>query len=281
LPVFARAFKLGIVALLLGAAPAWAAPSRIVSLYPCLDTILVSVADPNQIAALSYYARDERSSTIADIAKQLPMTYGTAEEVVAFEPDLVLSSRYGAAVTHNALKRLGVPVAQFDVPLTVEASIAQVREMAGLVGQPERGEAVVAQIEAALSNAANLDRGQPVSALMFQANGFFAGPGVIIDELMRRTGFRNVATRYQSRQFGLLSLENIVADPPQVLIAGALESGGYTWADRMVAHRVFKSSVSGMTRAEFPEKLMLCGGPVIPSAVTRLLDIRQRMEVRP
>jgi hypothetical protein len=39
--------------------------------------------------------------------------------------------------------------------------------------------------------------------------------------------------------------------------------------------------VSGMTRAEFPEKLMLCGGPVIPAAMATLLDIRRRMEVRP
>lgn len=272
-----RGFRALLLGVLLAAAPAAAAPQRVVSLYPCLDAILVSVADTAQIAALSYYARDPRSSTVADLAATLPMTYGTAEEVVALRPDLVVSSRYGPAAAHAALRRLGVPVAEFDVPLSVAASMAQVREMAALVGQPKRGEAVVAAVAAALAAAAPPPGAPPISALVFQANGFVPGRGVLIDELLVRTGFVNVAARYQQGQFGLVSLERIVADPPRAILAGAVESGGLTWADRVVSHPALRRAGGGMARAEFPERLLLCGGPVIAETVAVLAAARRRI----
>src|SRR5689334_13603243 len=111
-----------VAAILLGlglasiGAIAQAAPLRIVSLNPCLDTTLVAVADRAQIAALSHYARDPYGSNIAEIAATLPITYESAEEVIALAPDLVLASRHSALATRNALTRLGIEVALFDVP---------------------------------------------------------------------------------------------------------------------------------------------------------------------
>src|SRR5690606_18891457 len=59
------------------------APTRIVSLNPCLDGLLVELVPHERIAAISHYSRDPWGSTIADIAQTLPITYETAEEVVA------------------------------------------------------------------------------------------------------------------------------------------------------------------------------------------------------
>jgi len=271
--------------LLLGAASAEAAPQRpipqrIVSLFPCLDTILVSLADKNQIAALSYYARDPRSSTIAEVAATLPMTYGTAEEVLALKPDLVVTSAVAEFKTRQALQRMNVPMALFDVPLSVADSIKQVRQMAAAVGQPARGEALVAEIEAALISAAPPQDAPPITALMFQANGFVAGKGVLIDELLTRTGFTNVAPRYQSKQFDIVSLERIVADPPQALLAGRTESAGRSWADRVVSHPALSGVKGRMARAEFPEKFYLCGGPVIPKTLELLAEARRGIEAQ-
>jgi iron complex transport system substrate-binding protein len=263
---------------LLRAAPAHAPPQRIVSLFPCLDTILVSLADREQIAALSYYARDGRSSTIADIAAELPMTYGSAEEVLALKPDLVVTSAVAEFKTRQALRRVNVPMALFDVPLSVADSIAQVRKMAAAVGQEARGEALVAQIEAALIAAAPPEGAAPITALMFQANGFVAGRGVLIDELMTRTGFTNVAPRYQFKQFDIVSLERIVADPPRALLAGRAESSGRSWADRVVSHPALRAVKGRMARAEFPEKFYLCGGPVIPKTLELLTEARRAVE---
>ncbi|MFM8374534.1 MAG: ABC transporter substrate-binding protein, partial [Phenylobacterium sp.] len=64
----------------LGAAPA--APRRIVSLNPCLDALLVHLADRRQIAGVSRLSRDPEASAIAGVAATLPVTGETAEEVL-------------------------------------------------------------------------------------------------------------------------------------------------------------------------------------------------------
>jgi len=79
---------------------------RVVSLNPCLDVILVNVADRDQIAALSHFSRDKNTSTIADLAATFPMSRESAEEVISFSPDLVLTSRHSSLATRNALRRV-------------------------------------------------------------------------------------------------------------------------------------------------------------------------------
>jgi iron complex transport system substrate-binding protein len=74
-------FGAGLAALLaatlvLGSAQAMprtpTAPRRIVSLNPCLDAILLDVADPGQITALSHYSREPTQSVIWKQARQHP-----------------------------------------------------------------------------------------------------------------------------------------------------------------------------------------------------------------
>ncbi len=250
------------------------APRRIVSLNPCLDAILVCVADRGQIVALSHYSRDPASSSIGALGAAFPFTYGTAEEVLALTPDLVLASRFTPPATRDAFRRLGVPAHFFDLSETVASSLAQVRQVAGLVGRPQRGEALVARIEAALA-AAVPPRGAPVlTALVFQAGGFASARGTLVDEMMRRTGFENAATRYGLARTGSVSLESLVADPPDVLLAGRAKAGAPTWSDRVIAHPALAHIAHRMHRADFPQQLTFCGGPTLIQTAAVLAQAR-------
>ncbi len=257
-----------------GAARA-ASPRRIVSLNPCLDVILVHVADRAQITALSHYSRDAHSSTIADLARTLPFTYGTAEEVIGRAPDLILTGRYSSLATRNVLDRLDVPTAQFAVPETIRDSLAQVREIAGLVGRPDRGETLVRRIETALATAAPGPGARPVSALVFMPGGFASGPGTLMDEMMRRAGLENAAGRYGLRRSMSVPLEQVIADPPDVLLAGAPYPGAPSWAERVMEHPALSRVSRRMHRAVFPERLLFCGGPVLIQTAETLARARR------
>ncbi len=95
------------------------APARIVSLNQCLDAILVELVPTEHIAAISHYSRDPLRSTHRALAQRLPITYETAEEIVALRPDLVLASRHSAIPTRNALRRVGIHFELFDVAFSV------------------------------------------------------------------------------------------------------------------------------------------------------------------
>ena len=247
---------------------------KIVSLNPCLDVILVHVADRSQIGALSHYARDPYGSTFAPLARTLPFTYETAEEVIALAPDLVLTGRHSSLATRNALNRLNIRTALFSVPDTVAQSLAQVREVAALAGHTERGEALVRRIEGALAAAAPRPGTRPLSALVFMPGGFASGPGTLMDEMMRRVGLENAAARYGLRRSMSVPLEQVIADPPDVLLAGEPYPGAPSWAERVMEHPALSHVAGGMTRATFPERLLFCGGPVLIQTAAALSAAR-------
>jgi len=257
------------------ASPAGGRPQRIVSLNPCLDVILIHVADREQIAALSHYARDDYGSTFAPVARTLPFTYETAEEVIALRPDLVMTGRHSSLATRNALDRLKIPTALFGVPETVAESLEQVREVAAAVGHPERGEVLIARIEAALAAAAPRPGTPRLSALVFMPGGFASGPGTLMDEMMRRMGLDNAATKYGLKSSRRVPLERIIADPPEVLLAGEAWPGAPNWALRVMTHPALSHVAGYMQRATFPEKLLFCGGPVLIQTAAALSRARE------
>lgn len=260
---------------LLVSTSAEAAPRRVISLNPCLDVILVNVADHEQIAALSHYARDKDTSTIADIAATLPITQESAEEVMALEPDLVLTSRHSDLATRNALGRLKIRTELFTEPQNVPESLEGIRRVAALVGQEARGEEVIARIEAALIAATPPVGAKPIPALIFQSNGFTSGRGTLIDEMMTRTGFMNIADRYGIKWWANVPLELVIADPPAVLLAGEFRASVPTWADRVLRHPALRAMEPKMKRAVFPDRLLFCGGPVLIKSAQALMQARQ------
>jgi iron complex transport system substrate-binding protein len=252
----------------------------VVSLNPCLDVILVRVADRRQVAALSHYARDPQGSTIAAVAKTFPVTYGSAEEVAALAPDLVLLSRYTPQATQTVLKRMGVRVASFGLPSTAAESLAQVDEIAALVGRPERGRALRASIERALAGMAPPAGTRRLSALVFQPGGFASAEGTLMDEMLRQAGFINAAARYGLKQSVNVPLERLIADPPDVLLAGAPYPGAPSWAERVVRHPALARVEARMLRAAFPERLLYCGGPVLIDTAAALVRARTQVLAR-
>lgn len=268
------------ILLVLGAAVATQAlaapaPRRVVSLNPCLDAILMAVADPAQIAALSHYSREPSQSAVAAEAARFPFTWGSAEEIVALRPDLVLIGGAGPPALAAALPRLGVREAEFGVPDTVDESLAQIDRIAALVGHPERGAALDRRIRAALAAAAPRPGEPRLGALTYEFHGLASGPDTLVDELMGHTGFDNLARRYGLKHTGEVPLEALIADPPQVLLAGRIAPGEPVWADRVLSHPALTALAPRVRRESFPETLMFCGGPTLIPAAAALARARE------
>lgn len=237
----------------------------IVSLNPCTDAVLAEVADPAQILAVSHYSHDPRATSmpLAE-ARRFRATSGTVEEVIALAPDVVVGSNFMAPATRAALDRLGLKVETIGIASSVEASEAQVRQLAAIAGHPERGEALIRRIDAALDEARS--DGPPVSAILWQPGGIVPGEGALVSELMRRTGFASQSAARGMGQADYLSLERLLADPPRVLLVAGRERGqGHPALD----------AVPAMARADLDPALLYCGGPTIERAARRLAEIRK------
>ncbi|MBA4767373.1 MAG: ABC transporter substrate-binding protein [Porphyrobacter sp.] len=265
----------GLALGLAACAPAAPAPPKdpahptIVSLNPCLDAILVEVAPPSQVLALSHYSRDPSSSSIpAETAARYGVTGGTAEEVIAARPDLVLASIFLPQPTRSALERAGLRVETFGSPTSIAESADQVRKVAALAGRAGEGEALAARIAAPAP-----PPGPPLDALLWQPGEIVAGEQTLVAALLREAGFSSDAARRGLRQADRVSLEAVLADPPQVLLVAGDAAGQ--------RHPVLAGQLKATHIAAFDPSLIYCGGPTIPRARTRLAEIRRAAEARP
>lgn len=270
--VTGRALALALVfALTAGAAPA-PGPARIVSINSCVDAVLLRVADPRQIAAISHYSQDARATSVPlALARRFRATSGTAEEVVALAPDLVIAGGHVAPATIAALRRLRIPLVQIGVPASIAESNAQVAQIAALAGHRDRGTRLIAQTQAALARARGA--GPPVSALIWQGGGLVPGQGTLADDLLRATGFRNLSAAYGLQQWDVLPLEYLVARPARVLLSAGAAAG----EDRMLGHPVLRRLAARIAVRAYPARLLNCGGPTIIDAAARLGAIRRSL----
>ncbi|MDY7099310.1 MAG: ABC transporter substrate-binding protein [Pseudomonadota bacterium] len=237
----------------------------IVSLNPCLDAILVEVARPEQIGALSHYSHDPASSSIAqNIARKYPVTGGTAEEIIAINPDLVLASTFIAPATKAALEKAGLRVETFGSPASVDESTDQVSALAQLIGREDAGRQLVDRISASLALPDPSSR--PITALLWQPGEIVAGDASLIWDQLRHHGLSNHAADMGLGQADRVSLEAVLADPPQLLlIAGGAAGQSHPLLDRLADTHV----------VQFDPSLFYCGGPSIIEAGRRLNEIQE------
>ncbi len=259
-----RAITILTALLLAGCAQAQPASprGRIVSVNPCADALLVRLAAPERIGAISHYSHDAGATSLPlGVARRFPATAGTAEEVIALAPELVLADIFTPAATLDAYRRAGLKVLVLGSVNSVADSIAQVREVAAAVGGRARGEALAREIAAAV---APPPAGPQPAALFYITGSFANGTGNLIDALLTSAGFRNAAADHGLVFSGTIPVERLVARPPQVIIA--TEEGRSTALRRRLLPRV--------AEAAFPRTLVNCGGPSISPALARLRAIR-------
>ncbi|WP_129774366.1 ABC transporter substrate-binding protein [Peristeroidobacter soli] len=251
------------------------APMRIVSINACLDPMLLELVPKERIASLSRYSSDPYRSAIADAAREFPATRESAEEIVLLKPDLVLASRHTAMLTRNALGRVGVRLELFEIPRTVEASLAQVQRLAELVQEPERGRELVARIQRAIEDASPPPGAQPLRAVIYQAAGLSAGKGTITDQLMSIAGLTNIAAQAQLKGYRVLPLESLIGAEPDIVLLGDT-LGGATRAEKLVHHRALRTLEPRSSFGSFPAKYMNCPGPVMIAALDALVAARDQ-----
>ena len=207
------------------------------------------------------------------LARRLPSTSGSVEEVLALHPQLVVSGNYMAPATRAALAGLGMRLEEVPIASTVAESEAQVRHLAKAAGHPERGEALVARIEAALATAAPAPGIAPVPALVWESGGIVAGRTTLIAELLRRTGFADFAGTRGLHQADMLPLERVLADPPRVILAAG---NLHAQEDRLLSHPAL-AELKGTRRERLEPSLLWCGGPTIIRAAQRLAEVRAQV----
>lgn len=269
---FAAAAMLSAVPLL-GAADAPGKPRRIVSLNLCVDELLLRLAQPRNVASVTWLSRDPGNSNVAELAAGIPVNHGLAEEILPLRPDLVIAGVYTARTAVALLRRTGVPVAELGVPKTLEEVRGQIRDIAGLIGERDKGESVVGAMDRSLAALPSPSWRVKPRAIVLNPNGATVGKDTLVDEIMTRAGLTNVAAELAIDNYGQIPLETLVASAVDVVILSASRDGPPALATEILRHPVLSALSDRARLVVLPGRLWNCGGPAAVEAIERLMRV--------
>ena len=231
------------------ASPA-AAAVRVASLDQCADQYVIALAPRGSVVGVTGRADDE-DAWLRRAARGLPVRRPTAESMLAARPTVVVRYWGGDQRLMRSLEARGVRVLQIDEATDFDGVRANVRKVAHGLGAPSAGEQVIRRMDAQLSAARGAWRGRQV--LYVTPGGFTAGPGTLVDSMLRAVGLSNLAPPGYSP----VSLERLVLDPPGLFVKAFFEQRR---SDRRGSGRspVLARLMRGRTAAELPGSLVTC-----------------------
>jgi iron complex transport system substrate-binding protein len=252
-----------------------ARPARIVSIGLCTDQLLLLLAERKQIASLSVWALDRNMSYMIDAVGDIPLNNSSVEEVIQYQPDLVLASQFAAWDTANFLRQLGYEVRQIPPAKSIADIYSLLRQFGEWTGNQQRAEIMVAQMQLELATIREryADRA-PKSVIVYSPNGFTIGANTLENDLFRHAGYRNLAAEMGIEGFQPIALETLVAADPDVLQIDRNLSRPDSLATAYVGHPVLDKLVQQREYLEIPTRLRICAGPMIVEAVDAMAQRR-------
>lgn len=185
-----------LLMLLLLPALLWAGVAqRVVSQTVGTDDLLLALAAPGQIAALSHLARDKRYSPSYEEALKVPcLTNGEAEAVLRYKPDLVLAASYTEPEVLNLLRRAKVNILLLEKFESLADLYTNTRRIGKALGREARAEELIAQWQKRVEALRQRLQGvKPVRVLAVGLYPFTAGAGTTFQDICDHAGALNVA----------------------------------------------------------------------------------------
>lgn len=198
-------------------------PQRIISLNVSIDEILLDLAEPERITALSSLADDASICSAADKAKTVSGRASSSdlEQIVMMQPDLILVPDYSNKII-DKLRSLGFKVYVCKTPSDVQSIFSFIREIGSAIGEPQAGddmaqhlkermESIRCKIESSVSS----DRHISVAALSF--TGPLGSRGTFSD-LCYYAGIKNCFADNDIVYEGIFPQEMLIKANPDMII---------------------------------------------------------------
>ena len=261
-----------------GSLPALAAPQRIVSVFLCTDEYVFRLVPRDRIAALSVLAGDTHPvvSTIADKVKGIALVRPSAEAVLARHPDLVVlykgtNPRLSVSSGRGRRRCARRPLGQFAGRCAPDHPMLGQR-----FGTPIARRALLAAMDARLAAARARAPSPPVSALIYEPNGYVTADAV--SEADHGRGRPRERRRIADGRRGWAASRSRRWWPPrpQLLILNASREGGPSLADAALRHPALAALKGRSLIVRSLADPLLCPGPWSADVAGEFADLAQQ-----
>lgn len=244
-------------------------PMRVLSMNQCTDQLVLALLPPERIASVTWLSRDPASSLMAEAAARVPTNHGLAEEVVAQRPDLVVAGSFTTPATRGLLQRLGYPMITVDHAESIDDIRRITRQVAAAVGEPARGEALIARMDARFAALARAP-GPHLRVAAWDGAGFNAGKASLYNIVLEAAGAVNVAIEPPATTYGRPDVEVLLLAAPTLLVKGAGLGREPGLRDNVERHPLVRRYWDGARTMTIRPAYYMCGTPMVAEAAVKL-----------
>jgi len=195
-----------------------AMPQRIVSLVPSVTEILYELGADDRLVGVTrfctYPPRAASKTQVGDYADP------NLEAVASLDPDLVvLAADTANPALLSRIEALGIAV-YIVYPKGVRETIATIRNLGRVVGVAEAGEQAARRLHEAIERVRVSASGRESPSVVFCVMTqplVVAGPGTLIDDLIRVAGGRNLVPPGPNR-YPTWGSESLLAADPDIIV---------------------------------------------------------------
>jgi iron complex transport system substrate-binding protein len=191
------------------------------SLKVCTDELLLDLAPPSRIASITFLSHEAASLKVWPQAARIAVNHNTAEEILAVHPDLILTDTFTPPALKPLLAKTGARLVEVPPAADFNRIRANVRLVARAIGEEEKGEALIARMDAVLADLKTHRPAHAPTVAEWGEGGYVPGTDGLFDALLAAAGARNVETR----RFGYYDVEALLAARPDFLVYGDTYAG--------------------------------------------------------
>ncbi|MEP7357605.1 MAG: cobalamin-binding protein [Anaerolineales bacterium] len=257
-----------------------AAPAtKIVSLAPSTTEIIFALGAGERLIGRDDFSDfPAEAAAVPSIGSLYPAV--NAEAIVALQPDLVLAAGITNPDDIKHLADLGLTVYATSIAKTLDDIYGDIAAVGALTGQSPAAATLVAglkaRVEAVTAKTAAVAQ-KPIVFYELDATEpskpWTAGPGTFIDQMISLAGGTN-AGNIATSDYAQLSLEQLVAQNPDIIVLGTATFGGQT--PEIVAARAgwgdIKAVKDGAVYA-FDDNLVSRPGPRVVDGLEQLAKL--------
>ena len=252
-----------------------AKPQRIVSIGLCSDQLLLMLAQRSQIASLTASATDRQMSYMADAVGDIPLNNTSVEEIIPYQPDLVVGSQFAARDTTRFLRRLGYEVKLVNLPKTIEEIYTLLTSFGEWTGNAAGAAVMIANMKQEIVDIQARYAHRPEKTMIiYSPNGYTIGADTLENDVLKYAGFRNLSAEMGIIGFKKISLEKVIEARPDFLQLDNHVYNRNSLASSYLGHPVLNKVVDNKEHLFIPSRIRACAGPMVTEAIAYMAKKR-------
>lgn len=248
-----------------------AKPRHIMSMNMCNDLVLLMLVPRERIASVTYLAHDAVAALMPGRDRGIAINHGTAEDVVVQKPDLILASPWSTPTTRRLARMVGAPIVEVESANDFAAIRRVVRQIGAAVGEADRAEALIRDMDSELDGLAARRPAKPLRVVAWTGDGSVPGRSTLTDAIITAAGGVNIAAKRMDDRYSSFGLEELMIARPDAIMQGIGLYKGPALRDNSARHPLIGRLFAGR-QIDYPDAGYTCGLPQSALAARQLAD---------